>query len=112
MLYSFAYISRSKIKNDDDILKRELESILSVSRLLNEKADLTGVLLFGQGCFTQVLEGPLDALELVIEKIMRDQRHGGITVLHYKPVVHRSFAGFSMGYAGMSSLSAMKWWAA
>jgi len=99
-LYTLAYFSRSAMQSTDETLEGEIQKILAVARENNQKLDVTGALLFSAGCFAQVLEGPLDAVEALFEQIECDPRHKNVTILHFRPVTARSFGDWSMAYAG------------
>ena len=84
----------------------DIEKILEVSRRNNARADVTGLLLFHDGCFFQALEGPADAVDRAFAAIERDGRHGGVIVLERSVAKERAFASWSMGFVGASKLSA------
>lgn len=98
-LFTLAYFSRNTLRQSDDMAS-EIERILQAARRNNEARGITGALLYSDGCFGQVLEGPLPAVEAIFEKIERDHRHFDVKVLHFKPVDKRSFGDWSMAFAG------------
>jgi len=49
-----------------------------------------------------VLEGPSAAVEVIFERIQRDERHGDATVLGFGPAAGRSFDRWSMAFVGTS----------
>lgn len=53
----------------------ELEDMLSQARVYNAAADVTGLLLYHDGRYVQVLEGPKCAVREVYARICRDPRH-------------------------------------
>jgi hypothetical protein len=77
---------------------RELAAILDVSRANNRRLDITGLLLFIDHAFLQILEGPEDAVREIFGRIERDQRHLGIRVLVQQRVAERLFGEWSMGF--------------
>jgi hypothetical protein len=77
---------------------RELAAILDVSRANNRRLDITGLLLFIDQAFLQILEGPEDAVREIFGRIERDQRHLGIRVLVQQRVAERLFGEWSMGF--------------
>jgi hypothetical protein len=99
-LYSLAYFSRNMIQGDPAAVDAEIAAILDVARVKNRAADITGALLFSGGCFAQVLEGPRNAVEDIFETIQNDSRHRDATILHLHAIETRSFANWSMAYAG------------
>lgn len=99
-LHSIAYFSRSTLQGDEAELKAQVMDILTTAWRKNRLNSLTGALLFADGCFAQVLEGPREALEETFEAIECDPRHSDVTILHFHPVEQRSFPGWSMAFAG------------
>ncbi len=99
-LHSIAYFSRSNLEGDEAERKAQVMDILATAWRKNRQRELTGALLFSDGCFAQVLEGPRDALEETFEAIECDPRHSDVTILHFHPVTERSFPGWSMAFAG------------
>ena len=75
-----------------------MEDILATARSENPKHDITGMLLFGDGTFIQVLEGPTKALDRLVENIRRDARHDGFDVIYEDMVEDRAFSDWSMAY--------------
>ena len=79
--------------------KGALASILTVSRANNMRYGVTGALLYSDGCFAQILEGELDAVQQTFERIQNDMRHGAVVVLEAKPVETRMFGLWEMALA-------------
>ncbi|PZN94802.1 MAG: diguanylate cyclase [Alphaproteobacteria bacterium] len=98
-LYTLAYFSRSATPLRRNSLAA-IDDILHISRTNNGKLGITGALLFGEGYFAQVLEGPLPAVEIIFEKIGLDTRHRDITILYNRPLLRRDFSGWSMACVG------------
>ena len=82
-----------------------MRGILAVSRANNARDGVTGGLLFSEGCFAQVLEGPLGAVEAAFERIQCDARHCEVVVLQSGPVAKRDFPNWSMAFAGTDAAS-------
>ncbi len=99
-LYRVLYCSRNVISGASDVLATEVQAILTASRANNARAGVTGGLLFSEGCFAQVLEGPTEAVEATFERIQCDPRHGEVTVLQAGPIPARDFPDWSMGFTG------------
>lgn len=76
----------------------ELEALLEKSRANNRRDGVSGVLLYRDGDFLQVLEGPEAAVRRTYERIARDQRHGGVIVLDESEISQRNFGDWSMGF--------------
>ncbi len=99
-LHRLVYHSRTCMLGPSDEVALAIRSILEVSRINNGQVDVTGALMFNQGCFAQVLEGPRDAVEATFERIQQDERHGSIMLLAFDPVPSRGFPNWSMAYVG------------
>lgn len=87
-----------------DFGQAKLEQILTHSRSNNEARGLTGVLLFHDSCFFQVLEGEATAIEQTFEALSPDARHGGAIALESRSITERAFPQWSMGYVGAHQL--------
>jgi hypothetical protein len=70
---------------------------------VNSQLDVTGVLLHSEGNFFQVLEGDAEVIESLYAKIGRDKRHKNVVLIIREPIVSRSFADWSMGFASVTS---------
>lgn len=75
-----------------------LEEMLCLARERNEKAEISGLLLYSDGNFLQYLEGPRGNVTPVWEAIQRDKRHRQLTVLLDRSAVQREFDGWSMAF--------------
>ena len=103
--FSLAYFSRNAIVGTPEELREQIEHILVSARRKNPPRGVTGALLFSEGCFAQVLEGPREAVEDIFETIQCDPRHCDVTVMHLHAVEQRSFAAWSMAFAGIDGVS-------
>lgn len=74
-----------------------LGDLLLGARSKNARLGLTGMLLYHQDSFFQVLEGPPAAVASLYEHICGDPRHTKITKLIQEPIEQRSFAEWTMG---------------
>ena len=80
----------------------ELLEILECARENNAPLDVTGMLLYAEGSFIQVLEGEAPAVEKLLRKIRRDGRHRGFLILLDRPIAERDFEGWSMAFHRVS----------
>jgi hypothetical protein len=99
-LYRILYCSRNRLAGVPATCPGMIQDILMKSRMNNARDGITGGLLFSEGCFAQVLEGPLESVETTFERIQCDERHNEVTVLSSGPVAARDFPDWSMGFAG------------
>lgn len=73
-----------------------LAAILGKSRVNNKRHDITGVMLYRNYRFLQVLEGPESDVDEVYAKIAADERHFDLKVLFDEPTETRHFPDWSM----------------
>jgi hypothetical protein len=78
---------------DDDV-----EQLLARARAANAQADVTGILLYVDRGFFQVLEGHPLRIEQVFAKIGADPRHESVTQIISEPIVRRAFGQWTMGF--------------
>ena len=86
-----------------------LEEMLAESRIRNRVYGITGVLLFVEGAFLQILEGEKDDVLGLMVRIERDPRHRGVKVFYEQEVDERAFASWSMAYLSPSAEEVAKW---
>jgi len=80
----------------------DLRFLLRQSRLNNGPLGITGLLLYGNESFLQVLEGEEPALRQVYARIQADQRHTRVVTLADGPIHARVFPDWSMGFQALS----------
>lgn len=92
-LFQLSYSSTAYPKFSE----QDLDNIVQASRTRNAALGVTGVLLFTEGAFLQVLEGPRTAVIAIFSSIESDPRHRNVTLLFERPVKERNFKGWAMG---------------
>jgi hypothetical protein len=80
----------------------ELTALLQGAREHNDRAGLTGMLLYTEGSFFQALEGAPDAVEALYARIELDKRHKQVTRIVAEAIPSRSFADWTMGFSQVS----------
>ena len=80
----------------------ELDAILEVSRTNNAKAGITGMLLYQDGSFFQILEGDRAVVAALYDKIGCDKRHARVTKIVLESIEQRAFGEWTMGYPRVS----------
>ena len=80
----------------------QIMDLLTVSRQRNEKNNITGMLLYREGNFLQVLEGPASAVDETLKRIKRDPRHRGLILMSRKNIEERQFKDWRMAFRNMS----------
>lgn len=87
-----AYVSRPPIIERDLRLPTDISGIVKASKRFNSEAHITGIILYRQGQYFQVLEGPDRVLDTLMSKILIDTRHEDIWVFTDLPIVERDFS--------------------
>lgn len=88
------YSSAARAGIDEAELKRILES----ARARNARREVTGMLLYRDGVFLQLLEGQEVDVRYVFTRIAQDPRHQRVVKLMEEAITQRDFASWSMGY--------------
>ena len=80
----------------------DLQVIAATSARNNKNVDVTGMLLYSDGDFMQLLEGPGNTVEALYARIGLDQRHHKLRRILLEPIDTRAFGDWSMGFARMT----------
>ena len=100
MLFHLIYVSTAIVP----MRERDLVQLLKQCRSRNEQHRLTGMLLYKNGHFMQVLEGEEANTEKVFSDIAKDSRHKGVDVLRAEYIQHRDFPDWTMGFSNIDEL--------
>ncbi|MGI3779256.1 MAG: BLUF domain-containing protein [Janthinobacterium lividum] len=95
MSYSLAYESQASIP----LTSPDLLDLLRRSRAKNARLGVTGILLYRQGTFLQVLEGPRAQVDELYDTIARDARHHEVSTVLAEDRSGRRFPDWTMGFA-------------
>ncbi len=76
----------------------ELKELLSKARTKNSSLNVTGMLLYHEGSFLQVLEGDKAVVETLYATIAEDPRHANAMLLFKNEATERSFDQWTMGF--------------
>ena len=74
----------------------QLQDLLAWSRTFNADHAITGLLLYSDGRFLQLIEGPEQAILALYERIQQDLRHQHVVTLSEGPGAQRWFADWHM----------------
>lgn len=96
-LYHIIYVSKGV-----NINQNKLDDILKAAQHFNANNDITGMLLYIDGKFFQVLEGDENDIKKLYEKIKVDERHTQVTTVSAHPIPDRTFKNWSMRYRAIS----------
>jgi len=76
----------------------DIEDILGISRTHNAEHAISGMLLYHDGRFTQVIEGSRSDILDLKARILADPRHTDVTTLYEGEEPERTFAQWSMAF--------------
>ena len=97
-MLSLAYVSSAS----DYFSEEELAQLLASARSKNARLELTGALLYENGRFIQVLEGPEVAVRALYAKIKADPRHRGFHMVSNEHITVRQFPDWTMGFHSLA----------
>ena len=83
----------------------ELVKLLEQARSRNLERRITGMLLYSNQTYLQVLEGEEQDVHRLYEAISNDPRNEGHAVLLEKEIFSRSFPDWSMGFENLENSS-------
>jgi hypothetical protein len=86
-----------------------LQQILDDARTGNEAHDVTGVLVYVDGVFFQVLEGDREVVRRLMASIARDTRHHSVKVFHEAEAGERAFASWRMAFLSATAEQMSAW---
>ncbi len=99
-LFHLGYVSTETHRFSAD----QLVSLLNEARTANASRDITGLLLYREGSFYQVLEGHEASVMKTFGSIQGDQRHQEIEVLFSGPTDAREYSDWRMGFLNLDGL--------
>ena len=102
MLERVVYVSRAA----PGMALETVFGIIRAAHVLNARDGLTGALVFLDGGFAQVLEGPAAPLAAAFARIGRDARHGGLALRVRERALCRLFPGQALALRSRACLDA------
>jgi len=84
-------------KATDNFSASDLRELVESAARNNKKRDITGALLFTDGCFIQVIEGGERPMKELLSKLDSDPRHYDIRIISDHLDESRYFSDWSMG---------------
>lgn len=97
-VYQVLYRSRAVEPFSED----QLRQLLAQARAHNARHHLTGLLLYSDEQFVQLLEGPEVAVRTVYARIQLDPRHTQVVTVSEEPGPVRRFADWSMSFGRLA----------
>ena len=99
VIFHWVYGSRASEPMSDSAL----DALLLKARKSNGVEGISGVLLYAEQAFFQIIEGPEEAVQSLSKKIIRDRRHIQIETLRFEQKTQRDFPDWKMGYARLDN---------
>lgn len=93
-LQAVAYLSRA----NKTFLQHEIDHLLLSTSFFNRQNEITGVLLYNTGLFFQYFEGSPNAVDLVYERIKKDENHQLLIEILNEPIENRQCDDWCMGF--------------
>lgn len=88
------------------LFKRDqLNELLEQARLRNDELDITGLLLYKDMSFIQLIEGPEQQVSELFEAIKSDDRHYNVRLLDKTLKTERTFRQWRMGFVDITKES-------
>lgn len=84
--------------------ERDLITLLEQSRTRNKRQNVTGMLLYRNGTFLQVLEGEEKDVNEIYQSICFDERNAGNYLTETKAIKERNFPNWNMGFENLTNL--------
>ena len=98
-LYRVTYVSSATAR----MTKDDLMMLLRQCREYNSEHGITGMLLYSNGTFLQVLEGNEQQIDDLLQTINKDPRHSDVRMLERREIEQRDYGDWSMGFKRVSA---------
>jgi hypothetical protein len=100
VLYQIAYVSLCRTRLNEELLL----DILSVSKRNNTRDGVSGILMYHDQMFFQILEGERTCVKKCYARILCDPRHSAISLMWEGEAESRTFTPWALGYAGPDAI--------
>jgi hypothetical protein len=104
MLKTICYISDSRINKS----LTDFNNLIVKAKSNNTKNNITGILVYKNNNFLQVLEGHTETVDSVFDKIRMDQRHQNIFKIINTSIDERFFEEYEFGFTVVSDKNAVQ----
>ena len=99
-LVAKTYLSQSKLDWTDEAI----DELLERSKRNNATRKITGAMIYANGYFMQLIEGPQIAVDELYSAIEADPRHDVLSLLHNQEIKDRHFSDWAMEYRDSDDL--------
>ena len=100
MLYELLYTSVAKW----EMSSLELIELLEQSRKKNLRLNITGLLVYHNGEFMQILEGEKETVLELYDTITNDERHTSVKTFWEDSISERGFSKWAMGFVNTENI--------
>lgn len=97
-MFQLVYISKAS----KSLGKSELTDLLRQANFNNKRVGISGILVYKDEQFVQVLEGDEAVIRGLFEKITKDPRHTQVTILSQGHISQAEFPDWAMGFRELS----------
>ena len=98
MLSQLVYVSN----RNQNCSQKEIDNILGSCEKNNPKLNITGVLLYSDKKFIQLVEGDAKVITNLYDKIKGDSRHSNTMMISFGPIKEKSFPSWNMASRSIS----------
>jgi hypothetical protein len=102
MLIQLLYTSTPTNSSVESLLE-----FIPIASEMNEKFNITGMIISSPNMYMQVLEGPRGPINQLYKNILKDERHENCTLLRYSAIKHREFPNWSMTNSSLSEIDSI-----
>ena len=99
-LVAKTYLSQSKLDWTDEAI----DELLERSKRNNATRKITGAMIYANGYFMQLIEGPQIAVDELYSAIEADPRHEVLSLLHNQEIKDRHLSDWAMEYRDSDDL--------
>ena len=99
-LVAKTYLSQSKLDWTDEAI----DELLERSKRNNATRKITGAMIYANGYFMQLIEGPQIAVDELYSAIEADPRHEVLSLIHNQEIKDRHFSDWAMEYRDSDDL--------
>ncbi len=101
MIRQLIYVSEAQ----KSLTKLDFNAIIKVAIKNNEEMGITGILIFENGHFFQLLEGEAIHIDNLLSILRKDSRHKNIQIIYDKINSNRLVANWAMSYLDLTDIN-------
>lgn len=93
-IFAIAYVSNART----DLTMTEIDELFKFVIDFNTKNTITGILLYKEGDFMQIIEGTKKSIVNLYNRILNDNRHKNVITLYNNTIEGRIFESYETGF--------------